>query len=56
MAQPLKSQESDDEIATFFRAAPGTEILFDEVEKQGALSQRLHQLKHIKKGTYGLHY
>lgn len=39
-----------DELASRFRAAPGTEILYDDISRHGDLSNRLHQLKHRTKG------
>ena len=50
MASQLQHNETEDELAGFYRAAPGTEILFDEAKNHGAFAERLHSLKHVQKG------
>ncbi|KAJ5690485.1 hypothetical protein N7462_004877 [Penicillium macrosclerotiorum] len=42
-------RDSGDDIDQF-HAVPGTEILFDQDSKHGALADRIHQLEHLKKG------
>lgn len=50
MARHREESDDEDDVAGNFRAAPGTEILFDEGSEHGVLSDRLRQLKHRTKG------
>ncbi|KIW99597.1 uncharacterized protein Z518_11010 [Rhinocladiella mackenziei CBS 650.93] len=50
MTQPLENRETEDQISAYLDTTPGTEILFDDLSKHGAISDQLHQLKHVKKG------
>jgi MFS family permease len=50
MDQSITHVESLDTIAAAFKAAPGTEILYDQEGEHGEASRRLHQLQHIQKG------
>jgi hypothetical protein len=50
MDQHLEPIESIDTIAAVFKAAPGTEILYDPDGEHGSSSQRLHELQHVQKG------
>ena len=50
MSQPVHPVESIDTIAAVFKAAPGTEILYDRDDEHGASSRKLHQLQHVSKG------
>lgn len=50
MSQNLAPIESLDTITTVFKAAPGTEILYDQEGEHGGISRRLHQLQHVQKG------
>ncbi|KAL4783735.1 major facilitator superfamily domain-containing protein [Aspergillus varians] len=43
-------QGANDEVDQYLDSAPGTEILFDDASRHGAISDRLHQLKHRTKG------
>lgn len=45
-----QAHHDPDEIESHFRAAPGTEILYDDISQKGAISNRLHHLKHRTKG------
>ncbi|KIX08806.1 uncharacterized protein Z518_03463 [Rhinocladiella mackenziei CBS 650.93] len=49
-AQPVEPVESIDTIAAAFKAAPGTEILYDQEGERGSVSQRLHKLQHVRHG------
>lgn len=40
--------DRQDNEGEYFPSAPGTEILFDDASKHGAVADRLHQLKHRK--------
>ena len=44
------TNSSDDEIAAHFKAAPGTELLYDKEGEHGATSKRLKILQHLKHG------
>ncbi|KAL4954657.1 major facilitator superfamily domain-containing protein [Aspergillus filifer] len=44
------TRQDSDEMGEYFHSAPGTEVLFDDASKHGAISDRLHQLKHRTKG------
>lgn len=46
----LAPVESIDTISAVFKAAPGTEILYDQEDAHGGVSRRLHQLQHVRKG------
>ena len=50
MAQNPAPVESIDTITAVFKAAPGTEILYDQESEHGGISRRLHQLQHVRKG------
>ena len=45
-----ENENQEDVIATTFRAAPGTTILFDIQEEGSATAKRLHTLQHVKHG------
>ena len=49
MGQDLVPVESIDTITAVFKAAPGTEILYDQ-EEHGSVSRRLHELQHVRRG------
>ncbi len=50
MTQPLATVESIDTITAVFRAAPGTEQLYDLGDEKGDQARRLEGLQHVKKG------
>jgi hypothetical protein len=50
MAYRVDTAESGDAIAAVFKAAPGTEILYDAENEHGATSQHLHKLQHVRHG------
>ena len=51
MAENQPSADSSiDTITTVFKAAPGTEILYDQEDEHGTISQHLHLLQHVRKG------
>lgn len=50
MTQNLAPVQSIDTITAVFKAAPGTEILYDQEGEHGGVSQRLHQLQHVRRG------
>jgi hypothetical protein len=51
MAAHISTTECGDEIAAVFKAAPGTEILFDEDGEHGTTSKWLHTLQNVQKET-----
>ncbi|KAJ9610535.1 hypothetical protein H2200_005312 [Cladophialophora chaetospira] len=50
MTQTYSADDSIDTIAVVFKAAPGTELLYDAGVGKGAQHRRLEGLQHVKKG------
>ena len=48
MANPIS--DGDDVIATAYRPAPGTTLLYDKQGDAGVTSKRLHTLQHVQHG------
>lgn len=46
----MATNGSDDQIAARYHRAPGTEILYDKGDDEGATSKRLKDLQHLKRG------